>query len=167
MAAIEYRIVEATPDHADHVAQFLRDADAAEVFASHGLDARTACRLSVVQSIEAWAGLADGEPVCLFGVAPVSLVDGEFSPWMLGAKALDRHAGAFLRRNRAMVRRWRRTYPVLFNQVDARNRASIRWLRWLGFEIGPPQPSGILGLPFHTFTCARIDPCASPSPPSE
>ena len=152
MAAIEYRIVEATPDHADHVAQFLRDADAAEVFASHGLDARTACRLSVVQSIEAWAGLADGEPVCLFGVAPVSLVDGEFSPWMLGAKALDRHAGAFLRRNRAMVRRWRRTYPVLFNQVDARNRASIRWLRWLGFKIGPQHPAGILGLPFHTFT---------------
>lgn len=152
MAAIDYAIVPATLDHAGHVAAFLRAADAAEVFASHGLDAQSACRLSVVQSIEAWAGLADGEPVCLFGVAPVSLVHGEFSPWMLGTFSLHRHAGAFLRRNRAMVSKWRRTYPVMRNQVDARNRASIRWLRWLGFKIGPQHPAGILGLPFHTFT---------------
>lgn len=152
MAAIDYAIVPATLDHAGHVAAFLRAADAAEVFASHGLDAQSACRLSVVQSVEAWAGLADGEPVCLFGVAPVSMVGGEFSPWMLGTFSLDRHAGAFLRRNRAMVQQWRQRYPVMSNQVDARNTASIRWLRWLGFSVGPEHPAGILGLPFHPFT---------------
>lgn len=43
-------------------------------------------------------------------------------------------------------------FALLTNYVDARNAVSIRWLRWLGFEIEPAAPFGIHGLPFHRFS---------------
>ena len=42
-------------------------------------------------------------------------------------------------------------HPVLRNVVDARNTVSIRWLEWLGFTLGTPQPMGVCGLPFIPF----------------
>ena len=35
--------------------------------------------------------------------------------------------------------------------VDARNAVAIRWLGWLGFTLGAPQPMGVRGLPFIPF----------------
>ena len=37
-----------------------------------------------------------------------------------------------------MVARWLTLFEVLQNVVDARYGAALRWMRWLGFEIGPP-----------------------------
>ena len=48
-----------------------------------------------------------------------------------------------------------REFPVLRNVVDARNTVSIRWLVWLGFTIGTPQPMGVRGLPFIPFANER------------
>jgi len=42
-------------------------------------------------------------------------------------------------------------YPRLVNHVDERNEASKRWLSWLGFELGEPEPHGPFGIPFRPF----------------
>ena len=46
----------------------------------------------------------------------------------------------------------RALFPYLFNFVDARNMKSIRWLKHLGYAVGPPVPFGVAGLPFHPFS---------------
>ena len=141
----------------DALALVLRQADREEVKALTGRDPREALVESVERSAAAWAGLANGELVCLFGVVPVSLVGVTGIPWLLGSDAVTRYGRPFLRRNRTYLREMLREFPVLRNVVDARNTVSIRWLEWLGFTFGAPQPMGVRGLPFIPFTMSA--PC--------
>lgn len=89
--------------------------------------------------ISTWAvtGCVDGVPVCMFGVAPGSVLGGTGIPWMLGTNALVQHEKAFLRRCRGVVDAMRRTYPSLVNIVDERNTTAKKWLAWLGFRFDP------------------------------
>ena len=153
-----YPLVEIRPATVeDALALVLRQADREEVEALTGRDAREALVESVVRSAAAWAGLANGELLCLFGVVPVSLVGVTGIPWLLGSDAVTRYGRPFLRRNRVYLREMLREFPVLRNVVDARNTVSIRWLEWLGFTLGTPQPMGVRGLPFIPFTMSA--PC--------
>ena len=136
---------------ADALALVLRQADREEVEALTGRDPREALVASVERSASAWAGLANGELVCLFGVVPMTLVGVTGIPWLLGSESVTRYGRPFLRRNRIWLREMLREFPVLRNVVDARNAVSIRWLAWLGFTFGTPQPMGVRGLPFIPF----------------
>ncbi len=132
----------------DARALVLRRADREEIDALTGGDPQEALAESVARSASAWAGRADGALVCLFGVVPAGVTG---IPWLLGSDAVAAYGRLFLRRNRAYVRAMLRDFPVLANVVDARNAVSIRWLRWLGFTLGTPQPMGVRGLPFIPF----------------
>lgn len=145
-------VIPATLEHAASLARRMRRADADEVWASGRLLPADALRVSLGLSLKAWTGTVDGVPMCIFGVAPLSLMSGYGAPWMLGAEGLERHAVAFLRRNRPFVAEMRAVFPRMENWVDARNAASIRWLRWLGFTIHPAAPWGAHDLPFHRFS---------------
>jgi hypothetical protein len=126
--------------------------DRREVEAMNGRDPRIALIDGVVRSSEAWTGRIDGRVACMWGVGPGDVMGWTGVPWMLGSEAVAANATILLRQSRAFVERWRGMYPVLRNMVDARHHRSIRWLRWLGFEIGPASPLGRNGLPFHVFT---------------
>lgn len=144
-------IVPATDAHAVELAPRLRAADIREIAAGSGAAPLEALLVSLRRSTEAWAGTVDGAVACIFGVGPLSLLGGEGCPWLLGSDLVERNAFGFARRNRAVVARWLRTYPVLRNYVDARNGQAIRWLGWLGFTLMPPVPYGVSRLPFHPF----------------
>lgn len=110
-----------------------------------------ALRRTIAFSLESWAGLVGGEPVCVFGLGIGSLGGGVGRPWLMGTPRLEQHAIAFLRRNRAMVARWLDLCPVLENWVDARHSVSMRWLGWLGFSLDDAAPFGPYRLPFRRF----------------
>jgi hypothetical protein len=152
-----FHILPASEAHAVAMAPHLRPADAAEVYATSGRGPEEALTAALRRSTQAWTCLIDGEPACIWGVGPLSLVAGKGCPWLLGTEAVERHPLAFLRQSRGFLAIMLRTYSQLENHVDARNRLSIRWLRWLGFTIGPPLPYGFLGLPFHRFHMERPD----------
>ena len=118
------------------VAANARPADVAEM-AALGLSFDDALATSVARSDWTAVGIVDDEPVCVFGVAPGSLLGGIGVPWMLGTRALDRRdvQVPFLRTSRRVVDAMLATYPRLSNIVDARNALAIRWLGWLGFEF--------------------------------
>lgn len=147
----EILIRPATADDVTDLAPRLRQADCDEVWASHRSKPEESLARSLRLSTQAWAGLADGRPICLWGVAPASLINRIGVPWLLGSDDIETHQVAFLRRSRPMVGEMMETYAVLSNWVDARNRVSMRWLRWLGFTLFPAQPFGPDGLPFHRF----------------
>ena len=152
-----YEIVEACEAHCVAIGPHLRQADRDEVAASCGLEPAEALLSSLRRSAMCWAGLVDGEPVCVFGVGGPSLMSEVGVPWLLGTDAVVKHQRAFLRRNKAIVAKMLDAFPVLINMVDARNVHSIRWLRWLGFHIGEPFAWGVEGRPFHPFSMRAAD----------
>lgn len=118
----------------------MRKADVDEVAAARGVTPFEAMALSLRKSARAWTIIADGVPIAMFGVGDVNILAGIGSPWMLGTDELPRHSTIFLRNCAYWVGQLLEGYSVLRNCVDDRNKLSIRWLRWLGFEVGDPVP---------------------------
>ena len=144
------------PEDADlrHLAQNLRAADRQELAATHGydIDLLQCLQTAVSASEEAFIAVtAYGEPIAVFGVAPVSLLGGIGCPWMLGTDTMDLYGRAVVTLSRQHVARWAQRYSLLFNYVDARNLRSIAWLKRTGFAILPAAPYGLSGEPFHRF----------------
>ena len=134
-----------------HVAAGMRPADRAEVWAAGHRTPHEALERAVGLSTVIRMGHADGEPGAIWGVGPASLLGETGVPWLLGTGLIERHAKLFLRGCPGALDDLQRDFVVLRNLVDARNRLSIRWLRWLGFTIEPAVPHGPDRLPFHPF----------------
>jgi len=133
----------------------MRQADRDEVMASSGSSPREALEFSLAKSSEAYTVMIGGRPEVMFGVGDLNILAGVGAPWLLGTDAVEDHAREFLRgsiewRNQLLSR-----YPTLRNFVDARNTASVRWLRWLGFKLFDPVEMG--GHEFHLFELRSAD----------
>lgn len=99
-----------------------------------------------------WAatGLIDDVPVCMFGVAPASILAGLGVPWLISTHMVERYEKTFLRRCRPGVDAMLRSYPRLSNVVMESNTAARRWLGWLGFEFNVDTVQ-INGVAFRQF----------------
>jgi hypothetical protein len=144
-------VVDATLDHAQAIAQDARPADVAELWAQARSTPLESMARGIERSVFALTALFDGVPVAMFGVVLASALTGRGTPWMIATRQLDRHQRQFLRACLPAVAEMSRMFPVLVNEVDARNTKAIRWLAWLGFTIHPARPAGPDGLPFHPF----------------
>lgn len=143
------------PEDIEHIANNLRPSDRQELFAMRGEDADLYEILISAVRRSTWCVCAfaeDGEPVAVFGLAPVSMIGGIGSPWLLGTDRVREFSGALIRYGHKYITAMTAQYPELINYVDARNTASIRWLKRLGFTIHEAAPIGHQGLPFHKFT---------------
>jgi ribosomal protein S18 acetylase RimI-like enzyme len=150
----EIRIVPATQDDVDYIANHLRLRDLEELRASHGndVDAVQLLRLSVSLSEEAMVAVtAHGEPVAVFGVVPLSILTGDGRPWMLATDMACRFRRELVIGGRHWTSVWGERYEALSNWVDARNTPAIRWLERIGYRIHDAVPYGPNGLPFHPF----------------
>jgi len=145
-------LVPATVEHAHILGQNLRDADLEEIRATTILSGRQVLRNAVACSDMATTGLVDGCPVFMFGTRRASILYNVGTPWMLGSDLLVKHQIEFLRRGQDIVEQMRAPYKFLENHVDCRNKMSIKWLEWLGFEIHSSKPFGLNKEPFHRFT---------------
>lgn len=141
----------ATAEDIEALADRMRQADRDELAASHGHSPREALEKALAASTSAWVGVVDGLPVCMFGVAPASILSGRGVVWMLGAQELDSYPRTFLRRCRGCVDMMHRVYPRLENFVDDRNTTSKNWLRWLGFTLAEEAVTLRSGVQFRHF----------------
>jgi hypothetical protein len=131
----------------------LRRSDREELFAATGDLPEEVLIESFRSSIKSWSILHNEKPVAVYGVAPYPGVSGVGVPWLLGTDGMCKRVVqiALLRQSKQYVKRMLDVFPYLINFVDARNKMSIRWLRWCGFTIRPAQPYGPFNLPFHRF----------------
>ena len=129
----------------------LRAADQAECQAYGRPDIAAGIEVSVRRSVLCWSGWVDGELAAILGVAPVNVLTGIGSPWMLGTPVLDRHSRVLVRSTPEYIARMLKAFPHLVNFVHAKNTTSVRWLRRLGFTLHEAVPYGALGEPFHPF----------------
>lgn len=150
-------IVAGTWEHLGAVAHGMRKADRDEVWAASHSSPYEALAHAMDTSTQVWTGMIDDRPICMFGVAPVSLLGGIGIPWMLGTDDIERHQLIFLRRCRPVVAEMLTLYNHLVNLVDERNTTSQRWLKWLGFTLHDPQPHGPDAMPFRLFELRRQD----------
>ena len=146
----------ALPEHIPAISAHVREADRAELWAASCSAPADVLTRGLEFSTRCWTGTIDDVPVCMFGVAPATLLGETGRPWMVGTDHLDRHAVLFLRRNKGKVDEMLSLFPVLENYVDCRNSRAIQWLRWLKFSFGEPEPMGVYGLPFMRFERRRI-----------
>ncbi len=141
-------MIEIVPATREHVALLvLREGDAREI-AALGYAKDEALGRSIARSLWADAYLIDGEVAAILGLALPSLTGRLASLWLVTGLPVDRNRKAFLRLCRARLVEVRRQWPVLVDYVHAEYAEAHRWLRWLGFTIGPPEPYGRLGALF-------------------
>lgn len=145
-------LVPATKEHAEHIAAHVRDPDRVELWITSMSKPERVMLSGMRLSDFCLTGMADGEPVCMWGVVRESLIGNVGVPWMVGSKSLDRLANTFLRRCRGPLMQALGDYDRLVNYVDSRNDRTIRWLKWLGFRFDPhPMPYGVFNMPFYRF----------------
>lgn len=141
----------ATMADATEMAPLLRRADQEELAAlsnrSHGMTLRMCIDVSDHPVV---VRLGD-DPVALFGVGRATVMASHGVPWLLGTDLADRLIRRLLPFCRAVVAHWRAQYSLLVNHVSADHHRSIRWLKWLGFDLFPAAPHGPFGHPFHRF----------------
>lgn len=158
MSAHDYSVKDATLEDALLMAHKMRDVDKQEIWASNMSRPLEALVNSVRHSERVRTGRADGEIVCMFGVCRQNLLGTRGAIWLLGTNLLKRHAIRFLRENKQEVVDLSQNFTIIENYCDARNKLTLRWLKWLGFTIEEAKPYGIYNLPFHHFH-KEVDPC--------
>ena len=130
----------------------MRIEDAREVWLTGHMLPEQAVRKSVEMSEDAYAVTDKNETLlCLFGVTPLDADPDVGVPWLLATDAMTEHPISILREGRAVIEAWRTCYRALFNMVHVENRASICWLKWLGFKIENAVPYGAEQAMFHAF----------------
>ncbi|MDP2330298.1 MAG: hypothetical protein Q8M19_06330 [Reyranella sp.] len=130
----------------------MRAADVEEIRAASGVAPTEAVRRSYDLSTHVWAVRDTGsQPIALWGVGPLSLVEGRGCPWLLATDAFEALGPDIARLSRPLLARMRDHYPCLENRVDARHVRAVRWLSWLGFTIDPATRWGVEARPFHRF----------------
>lgn len=153
-AHIRYSI----PEDVDWVGPRLREADKAEVLATSGRDPVECLRESMLISAPALTLVAtSGHPMAMCGVAPTEdpMVG---SCWLLGTDELVHplHRKRFILEAPQWFDALNVRYPLLFNYVDARNTAHIRWLKFAGAVfLRRVEEYGVERLPFYEFVRVR------------
>lgn len=130
------------------------ESDRVEIMSSHGHTPESALIYSIEKTI--YCKVAEnGEPICIFGINPDSLLGEKAIVWMLSTDKLKEAKIKFFRESKKYITELLEWYPLLYNYVDARNTKSIQWLRWLGAVIEEAKPFGLEGKQFHYFYFKR------------
>lgn len=140
-------IVDATPAHIPLLVAGLRERDRKEVEAL-GMDPYTAVESSLERSVEAYSAFVEGSLICMFGLAPPTVLSEMAVPWLLSTTEVPDHRREFARRSKEVVQSWSKEYPLLMTYVDERYELAVRWLTWLGFREGERIHVGENQVPF-------------------
>lgn len=153
----KFEVVPATLLHAQYIAPRMREADVQEIWAVGHRQPYDALVRSMHLSADPATGMVNGHPICMFGVGVPNLLSTIGTPWLLGTPEIEKYAKKFLRLNKSYIDLIKVDFDLLYNWVDQRNTASIRWLKWLGFTLSPPAPYGIEQKMFHYFEMRNKD----------
>ena len=139
------------PGDGEYIAANIREADRREIHFLAALKPLSAIKLTISCSEHAWTATADGRPAVIFGVCRRTRLSDVAMPWLLATDEADKHMTSFARISRTAFDAISEAYPVLENYALAENTKTLRWLKWLGFDMEEPKPHGCLGAMFVRF----------------
>lgn len=128
----------------------MRQRDIEEIRAGWGLDPILAMRNCLSASSYARTAFVGLAPLCMYGIAPMSMMGQSARLWMFGTDLIDRHPMAFARASRREIPKLMRFASLLTNLVDVHDTAAMRWLEWLGatYVLKPNELGGKLFVQF-------------------
>jgi hypothetical protein len=86
-------------------------------------------------SVVAWAGYADNQIACVWGVvAPTVLSDAGYL-WLLTTDLVDEHKLSFIRHSQIAVAKILKEFPLIHGHVIHGQGHSYKWLKWLGVKF--------------------------------
>lgn len=138
------RLEKATKRHAREIARIMRSKDRDEA-AACGFVPESACRMSLNNSLEAWAVYVEDELLCVFGVGPMNSAPGITVAWLMTSVHVDKYPLTFWRCSKVVINYLRDKHVLMVNMVHGKYIEAIRWLERLGFKIGEPQQFGSRG----------------------
>jgi len=144
-------IIPATIEHCHQMAPHMRKDDVDEIWALCAMKPLEALLYSVQDSKEAFtAVLPDNEvPVLMFGLGgKANVLDKRRSIWLLGTPQISKIKRQFIKESEEYFKTLAAGETV-YNYVMPQNRASLSWLKMLGFSIMEAKPYGWLGKPYH------------------
>jgi hypothetical protein len=133
-----------------YVARHMRHADQREIWLFSCLTPAHAVPMTIANSLATWTATVDGTPAMIFGVCLKNPMSDVGVPWLLGTCEVDEHQYSF-RQSRLYVRRMLDAFDVMENYALAENTKTLRWLKWLGFDMDEPRPAGPFGAAFVRF----------------
>jgi hypothetical protein len=143
----------------NYIADNMRAADALEVWemSKHTplQSIEEGLRLSNFSSI----AVVNGTPCAVLGLAVVDILTGTGIPWLLGTDYAVENRKVFIKNCKQGLGQMLQICPNLFNYVHADNKVSVLWLRYMGFKIEDPLPTGVGGALFHKFSigdCSNV-----------
>lgn len=144
------RLVEAKRGHVAPIARAMREWDRVEC-AAFGRTPRQALRLGLAASALSATVLMQGRPIAMFGVTPISVIEGRGCVWFLGTDAVRRFPRELLVLGRYVLDEMQARFPRLENHVARGNRDAVRMLRHWGFDIDDAAVTigGVEFVPFH------------------
>ena len=132
------------------IAVNMRADDVKEVWDSNLHSPYKALRKGLDAKGISWTIIVNGIPIGMVGVSRGTLLSDTGIPWLLGTDALIDDRKLFLRVSKAILKNMGRGYKMLENYVSVENKASMCWLRHLGFKIGKEVKS-VTGVIFKRF----------------
>jgi len=151
---VEFKKV--TPELIQFIADNMRQADVDEVMAASNATPLQAIESGVEISDSTSVAVINGDIVAIMGVVKNSALTDNGVPWLLGTDYITKHYREFLGSSRAVLDAMISVCPNLVNHVYVKNTVSIRWLKWLGFNIEEAEPFGVNGELFHKFTIGKV-----------
>lgn len=149
------------PADVDMLAARLRDQDRAELLAlgyepQWNADLIRESVLTSKMCHAIWSPTDEFMGICGMRIATESLLGSASGvPWMLGTDAVPRFGAALNRTTRRYNAAMLELVPLLFNYVHQANTVSVAWLQRVGYKLGPAEPLGPHGAPFHRFEMHR------------
>jgi hypothetical protein len=128
----------------------IREEDRKEIWHGYRVSPIEAFLIGFENSDKPYTAVWQDRPIFMFGVSGIKGDTGV--PWLLGTDDIKRVRKSFLRHCRTYLEEMHSDYPLLVNQVWAKNTVHIQWLMWLGFEFDEPQhfgPDNELFIRFH------------------
>lgn len=93
----------------------------------------------VAKSLQCWSGLADGKVVCIWGIQTIGPLSEDAYVWLVCSEHIHAYARTFLRHSGEALATFRPLFKRVYGCVFEDFEKSARWLKWLGFTVGPPN----------------------------
>jgi len=139
------------PEDGEYIAANIREADRREIYYLAALKPLRAIQTTAAVSVISWTATVEERPILAFGVCRRSTMSDIGMPWALGTDEADTHVMRYAKASRQFFDGISQAFPVLENYALAENAKTIRWLKWLGFDMDEPAPYGCFGAMFVRF----------------
>lgn len=137
--------------HIAELSNTMRQEDKDEIWHLARLSPMAALVMSYDLSKVCYTTLVDNRVAIIGGVGSHPTEKEVGVPWMLASPLLKEIRRDFIKEIRDWVWELSRGYKMLRNVAWSKNETHIRWLKWMGFEMGegmPLGPDGEIYIPF-------------------